>query len=213
LAALLVAVVYATGQTATRPQTEIGRDDKTGKGSIRGRVVLPGGGFVAESMKATLLTVNGPQSTVYSDNQGWFEFPDLVPGNYEVQIETNGGQFEMVSQSVQVFRGAPSIVTISLRERNSPGKRADAKTISVGELGTDVPKAARKEFELATRAARERRTDEAVARLRKAISIYPNFVMARNDLGTYLLAQGKLEEAAEELRQAVLVDERPSTQN
>ncbi len=122
LAALLVAVVYATGQTATRPQTEIGRDDKTGKGSIRGRVVLPSGGFVAESMKATLLTVNGPQSTVYSDNQGWFEFPDLVPGNYEVQIETNGGQFEMVSQSVQVFRGVSELCDGPQRSWNvSPG--------------------------------------------------------------------------------------------
>ena len=204
-----MAAVCATGQVAGRPQTETGRDDKTGKGSVRGRVVLPSGAFVSENIKVTLLTVNGPQATVFTDSQGWFEFPDLTPGNYEVQAETSGNQFQVVSQTVQVFRGAPSIVTISLADKNSPQRRADAKTsVSVGEFGADVPKDARKEFDLASKAAQTQKTDQAIAHLRKAISIYPNFVMARNDLGTQLLAQGKLEEAAEELRQAVLIDEK-----
>jgi tetratricopeptide (TPR) repeat protein len=200
---LLVAVVLAGAQTG-RPQTDVSRDDKTGKGSIRGRVLLPSGAFVGESLKATLLTVNGPQSTVYTDSQGSFEFPDLVPGNYEVQIETNGQQYDVVSQSVQVFRGAPSIITITLRDKNS-GTRTDNKSVTVAELA-DVPKAAKKEFDLATKAAADKRGDEAVIHLRKAIAIYPNFVMARNDLGAQLLAQGKLDEAVEELRQAILID-------
>jgi tetratricopeptide (TPR) repeat protein len=206
-AVLLLAVGYAQGQPMTRPQTESGRDDKTGKGSIRGRIVQPGGVFVNESVKVTLLTLNGPQSTVYSDNQGWFEFPDLLPGNYEVQAETSGMQFQTISQSIQVYRGAPSIVTISLADKNARTKSTDGRsTVSVGELGANVPKKARKEFELASQAAQALRSDDAVAHLRKAISIYPDFVMARNDLGAQLLAQGKLEEAADELRQASSID-------
>lgn len=205
LATLLIAVVCAEGQP-TRPQTESGREDKTGKGSIRGRIVQSGGIFVNESVKVTLLTVNGPQSTVFSDNQGWFEFPDLVPGNYEVQAETGGINFQIVNQSVQVYRGAPSIVTISLADKNGPTKWDGKSSVSVGELGVDVPKEARKEFELAAKASQALRTNEAIAHLRKAISIYPKFVMARNNLGAQLLGQGKLEEAAEELRQAVLID-------
>jgi tetratricopeptide (TPR) repeat protein len=194
---------------ASRPQTESGRDDKTGKGSIRGRVVQPDGGFVSESNKVTLLTVNGPQSTAFTDNQGWFEFPELTPGNYEVQVETNGSQFQIISQAVQVFRGAPSIITISLTEKNSTKTRADAKSsVSVGEFGADVPKDARKEFELASKAAQQQKPDQAIAHLRKAISIYPKFVMARNDLGAQLLAQGKLEDAAEELREACSIDQK-----
>src|SRR5258708_30003243 len=179
------------GQASTRPQTETGGEDKTGKGSIRGRVVMPGGGFVSENIKVTLMTINGTQGTIFADSQGWLEFPDLTPGNYEVQVEASRSQLEIISQSVQVFRGAPSIITVSLREKDST--RNTAKSISVGELSADVPKAARKEFELATKAAQEKRTDDAIAHLRKAIGIYPNFVMALNDLGTQLLAQGKLE--------------------
>ena len=204
---LLLTVSAASGQ-ASRPQTELGRDDKTGKGSIRGRVVLPGGAFVSESFKATLSTVVGPQLTVYTDSQGSFEFPDLVPGNYEVTIESTGSQFDVITQSVQVFRGAPSIITITLREKNGSSQRAITKSISVGELSADIPKGAKKEFDLATRASAQNKTDEAIAHLRKAIGIYPNFVMARNDLGTQLLSQGKLDEAAEEFQHAVQIDDK-----
>src|SRR5262249_4354601 len=206
--AALLTSVCAAAQPATRPSTEAGRDDKTGKGSIRGRVIDPAGAFVNQSVKVSLLTVNGLQSTVYSDNQGWFEFPDLVPGNYEVQAETAGPQFQIVSQSVQVYRGAPSLITISLVDKNAHPKRDGKSTVSVSELGTEIPKEARKEFELANKASQAQKSEEAIAHLRKAISIYPNFVMARNNLGTQLLAQGKLEEAAEQFRHASLIDEK-----
>src|SRR5262249_6589535 len=129
--------VSAAAQPSTRPSTESGRDDKTGKGSIRGRVIDPAGAFVNQNVKVSLLTVNGLQSTVYSDNQGWFEFPDQVPGNYEVQAETAGPQFQIVSQSVQVYRGAPSLITISLVDKNAHPKRDGKSTVSVSELGTE----------------------------------------------------------------------------
>jgi tetratricopeptide (TPR) repeat protein len=38
------------------------------------------------------------------------------------------------------------------------------------------------------------------------LAIYPEYLKARNDLGAYLLAQGKLEEASEELRRATEMD-------
>ena len=205
---------HAAGQTADTPdggpRIETGRAaaDKTSKGSVRGRVVLPGGRFVSQSIKVTLLTINGPQGLAFTDSQGWFEFLDLLPGNYEVQAETSGTDYQVVNQSVQVFRGAPSIITITLGNQPSSSRRAASPSISVGELGADVPKSARKEFELATRAARDNKSEEAIAHLRKAISIYPNFLMARSDLGAQLLAQGRLEEAAEELSRAIQIDEK-----
>ena len=211
LLVLIGCVPQAAGQTSDTPdggaRIETGRiaADKTSKGSVRGRIVMPGGRFISQSLKVTLLTVNGPQGMAFTDSQGWFEFLDLLPGNYEVQAETLGTDFQVVNQNVQVFRGAPSIITITLADPHSSSRRSASPSISVGELA-DVPKSARKEFELATKATQENKTDQAIAHLRKAISIYPGFVMARNDLGAQLLVQGKLEDAAEELRQAILLD-------
>lgn len=170
--------------------------------------MLPGGRFVSQNLKVTLLTVNGPQAFAFTDNQGVFEFLDLLPGNYEVQVETSGSQYQVVNQNVQVFRGAPSIITITLGTGNSASVRTATPTISVGELGANIPKAAKKEFQLASKAAQENKSGEAIAHLRRAIAIYPNFVMARSDLGTQLLAEGKLDEAAEELRQAIQIDDK-----
>jgi tetratricopeptide (TPR) repeat protein len=214
LAVLWLGGGSVAGQSATSsdsgPVVETGRmvADKSSKGSVRGRVVLPGGRFVSQKLKVTLLTLNGPQAVGFTDSQGSFEFLDLVPGNYEVQAETNGTEYQVVSQNVQVFRGMPAIITITMGPGDSNAKRAATPTISVGELGANVPKGAKKEFELASKAAQEQRGDEAIAHLRKAISIYPNFVMAHSDLGTQLLAQGKLEEAAEEFRRAIQIDEK-----
>jgi len=214
MAVLLGAQICVFSQTSDTPdggpRIETGRvvSDKTSKGSIRGRVVLPGGHFVSQNLKITLLTVNGPQGLAFTDSQGAFEFLDLLPGNYEVQVETSGTEYQVVNQNVQVFRGAPSVITLTLGTGNSTKARSTAPTVSVSELAADIPRPARKEFELASKAARENKSDEAITHLRKAISIYPNFVMARSDLGVQLLAQGKLDEAADELRQAIRIDEK-----
>ncbi len=168
---------------------------------------MPNGAFIGDNVKVSLLTYNGTLAIIFTANQGLFEFQDLVPGNYEVQVEPTGLRFDTVSQSVQVFKGAPSVITVSLKEKPAAKNNApNGNSISISEIGADVPKAARKEFELASKAAQENKPDVAIAHLRKAISIYPTFVMALNDLGAQLLAQGKLEEAGDELRRAISID-------
>ena len=206
---LLTVPLCSFGQDTTgEVRVETGRlaADRTSRGSIRGRVVLPSGRLIDESLKVTLLTVNGTQAWTYTENQGWFEFLNLTPGNYEVQIETSGAHYQVVSQAVQVLRGAPSMMTIALRENPDAKPKTATAVVSVNELSASIPKAARKEFMLAGEAVRNHKTDEAIAHLRKAIAIYPTFVMARSDLGTQLLAQGKLDEAEEELREAIRID-------
>src|SRR2546421_7755761 len=178
-------------------------DDPTSRGSIHGRVVTPGGRFVLENLKVPLLTVRGVQSVVYTGTQGSFEFTELTPGNYEVQVESVGAEYQVVSQAVQVFKGTPSVISIPLNDRSTANDNSAKGSISVSELGADIPKSAKKEFEAATKAADSGKPEEAIAHLRKAINIYPNFVMARNNLGVQLLAAGRLDEAVTELEAAI----------
>src|SRR5258708_1938339 len=93
--------------------------DKTSHGSIRGRIVLPGGAFVNESIKITLLTLRETISVIYADTQGQFEFPGLAPGNYKLEIEGDRQRFEVSTEPVQVFKGTPSVVTLALKEKVS----------------------------------------------------------------------------------------------
>jgi tetratricopeptide (TPR) repeat protein len=181
-------------------------EDRTVLGSIRGHIVLPDGNFIKSNVRITLQTFRADVTTIYTDNQGQFEFPDLMPGTYQLEIEpTDREHFEPSSESVQVFKGLPSVLSLALKPRETNTPRSTG-AVSVAELSSNIPSAARKEFEKATAAQQKGLSEEAIAHLRKAIAISPVFVMAYNDLGVQLLAQGKLDEAAEPLNKAVSLD-------
>ena len=208
-ALLLIASLCAYGQD---PGGQVRIDltrvpvDKTSRGSIQGRVTLPGGGFIDQNLRVTLLNASGPLAWSFTENQGRFEFANLAPGNYEVQVDTGGVDYQVVSESVQVLRGAPAVITIALKDKPSLSRKMPNGVVSATELNDSIPKAARKEFMLANAAIRENKTEDAIAHLRKAIDIYPAFVMARSDLGVQLFSQGKLDEAEEQFREAIKTD-------
>jgi tetratricopeptide (TPR) repeat protein len=209
-AALVVVVCFGVlglSQTERQRPSSQPQNDKTVLGSIKGRIVMPGGSFAADSIKVTLLNLRATVATIYTENQGQFEFRSLAPGNYQLEVEADPQRFDVRTESVLVYRGTPSVVTLALKEKNASAEKP-ATTISVSELDRGVPSNARKEFDKAIRAANEGKTDEAITHFRKAIAVYPNFVMAHNDLGAQLLALGKLDEAADELSKAVSLDEK-----
>jgi tetratricopeptide (TPR) repeat protein len=200
------AVTRAQGGRPESPnQTEA---DPSAFGSIRGRLLLPGGNYVSANVKVSLQTLRGTVAVIYADSLGQFEFEELRPGSYQLEIDPADPQkFEISTESVQVFKGVPSVVSLTLKEKKASARIPNAaKTVSALELGSEIPSGARKEFDRASKASRKGETDEAVAHLRRAIILYPNFVMAHNDLGAQLLGQGKLDEAAEELRTAISLD-------
>ena len=193
------------GSAQSLPGTPTTTGGGNGTGSIRGRVVLPSGTAINQSVKVNLLNLRGTRDTTISDNLGQFEFRGLIAGEYTVEVEADKLKFEPATLHVTVLRGLPSVVTVSLTEK-STGDKKSSDVISVGEIGADVPDKARKEFERASKASQSGQVDESIEHLRKAIELYPKFLKAHNDLGALLLEQGKLDEAAAELRQAIEID-------
>jgi len=184
--------------------TALSNAQTTSPGSIRGRVVLPNGASVDGAVQVRLETIRGVKSTVFTDNQGNFNFFNLTPGLYEVIVESDNRR-DGGNASVEVFPNLPSIVTIVVRER-VPQPAKETAAVSAGELNQNVPSAARKEFERASAASKEGKIEQAITHYRKAIEIYPNFLMARNDLGAQLMTLDRLDEAAEQLRVAISIE-------
>lgn len=171
-------------------------------GSIQGRIALASGDRLNEATRVMLQTSRGVKATVFTDNQGQFSFRGLNPGIYDVVVEADPNRFEVTSVTVEVFPNSPALLRIVLKEKKSSGSRKGADSISTSELDAAIPAKAKKEFERASDAGNAGKTEEAIAHLRKAIEIYPAYLMARNDLGTQLLAEGKLAEAEDQLREA-----------
>lgn len=208
LLALTVSVAAQSGGSASRPAQPTGQPVlETSLGNIRGKVILPGGAAISQAAKVTLLNVRGTRDIVFTDNQGLFEFRSLIPGEYTLEIEGDRLRFDVSNERVQVYKGTPSFVTIALKEKSADGESKPAgNVISVGETGKDVPDKARKEFELASKLSQAGKAPEAIDHLRKAITIYPNYMMAHNDLGAQFLERGNLDEAATEFRRAIAID-------
>jgi tetratricopeptide (TPR) repeat protein len=177
-------------------------------GSIRGRVVMPNGAPITAPVKIILRVLRGEQSIIYTDSEGMFKIENLSPGPYTVEAEDDRDRkYETVSVSIEVYPRSPSLVTLYLKEKEDKSKEKRASdTVSAAEFEQKVPAAAEKEFDRAAKAWKDGKSDEAVAHLRKAIEIYPDYLKAHNDLGTYFLSQGKLDDAATELREAVRID-------
>jgi len=178
-----------------------------GQASIRGAVVLPDGSPVSEAVKVTLKVLRGDQSVVYTDQQGKFELRNLTSGQYTLEVEADRNpRYDIVTERITVQRNTPTFVTIYLKEKQSERRAASDKTVSVAMLNQKVPSAAKREFEKASRLATQGRLDESIDALRRAIAIYPDYLMARNDLGAQLTEQGKFDEAKEQLLAAVKID-------
>jgi tetratricopeptide (TPR) repeat protein len=203
LVLLLCGAAAAQGGRGSQPSAETGES----AGSIQGRVVRPNGAPIARPVKVTLRVLKGDKSVIFTDADGVFNVGNLAPGSYTLEVDADKEQnFEAISERVQIYPSAPTFVMLYLKEGVEAKDKRDSNVVSAGELDQKVPAAALKEFERGARAREEGQLDEAVAHLRKALSIYPEYLKARNDLGAYLMAQGKLEEAAGELRRATEMD-------
>lgn len=178
-----------------------------GSGSIHGNVVTPEGRPVTGAVKVTLKVLRGDQMMAYTDQEGRFDLLNVTPGEYTIEADSDRDRrFDVGSERVQVRRNASSLVTIYLKEKKSDGRKTGDKSVSVAMFDQKVPSAAKKEFENASRASAEGNAIESIAALRRAIAIYPNYLMAHNDLGAQLLDQGQLDDAAGELRAAIKID-------
>ena len=176
--------------------------------SIRGIVLFPNGTPVNEPVKVTLKVMRGEQATTYTDKEGRFEFHSVAAGDYSVDAEADRDRdrFEITTERITVRINTPNFVSITLREKGKAQVAKRDKTVSVAMLDQKVPPAAKHEFDNATQLAREGKADESIAALQRAVGIYPDYLMALNDLGAQLLEAGRLDEALPILKRATQID-------
>jgi len=167
----------------------------TNNAVIEGRVALPSGFSAERNVRITLKNSQMVLSTRYSNKHGEFRFDNLSEGVYYVQAEVDSEEFEPVVEKVSLGRGIVSQVRLQLRENKLPLALNASRVVSVAELRQSVPSAARKEYELGLKSVAKGDFINAAAHFREAISIYPEYLAARNDLGAQYLKLKRLDEA------------------
>ena len=184
--------------TAVAGQTEVERRQRvtdTNDAVIRGRVTLPSGFTMEGYARITLRTDQMILSTIYTNSSGEFQFRTLSQGIYFVEAELSKSNFEPEVRRVELGRGLMVTVNLELREKKDPSLNRKGKVVSAAELQQTIPSAAKKQYELGLKLVNKGNFQQAASHFQEALSIYPEYLAARNDLGAQYLKLKQLDEA------------------
>ena len=209
LFALLAAAHDLRAQTDTGVDSEPGDPGMGGAHTIQGRVFAPSGRQLGRRVRVRLGGVRG-ESSVMSDDNGAFTFRRLNAGTYRLTVEA-GREFETAAETIDVIdsplrnRRAGQIVSVQIQLQS---KREDGtgKPGTINAALAAIPPEARELYEKALASAKAGKRKRAVEELKQAVSIYPKFTLALNELGVQYLNLGETERAAETLRSALTLE-------
>lgn len=198
---------------------------------ISGKVILQGGGtpgrIAIERVCSGMVRREG-----YTNSKGNFQFElgrnsverdasqadsDRMVSNKNARVPPSGGSdirfddcelrasmpgFASTSIPMRVYAGATQIEvgTIVLTKTG----QADGPTVSVNTM--IVPKEAREAFDKGRKAGTEKKFDEAVTELNRAVTIYPQYAAAWSLMGEVHRLQNQFEPARAEYEKALAAD-------
>jgi tetratricopeptide (TPR) repeat protein len=171
-------------------------------GSISGRVVLPSGEHINSSVRISLSSPEDPGPIVYTDNNGNFSFNGLNEGTYTIEVLADRKLYEPASETVRLIRSSRLNIQIYLKEKAKAPSSGEI-VVSANEIDQNVPSPAKKEYDRALSLVNEGRIEEAIVHLKRALDIYPSYLVARNDLGVQYLKLDRVAEAAEQFEAAI----------
>src|SRR5215510_13418183 len=182
---ILLFAVPTCGQGSGRASTGTG-----GNHMIQGKIFFPSGRRAEGTIQVKLTSLQSPEITAIADSSGSFTFSGLSPGNYTFIVNA-GDQYEIAHESVTIdsdlnlsragvsLNSGPRRYTVMVTLQAKPDKNnVKPGVIKVGEQ------------------------QKAIEDLKGAVSIYPKFPLALNELGVQYLKLGEAGKAVEPLKSA-----------
>ncbi len=177
--------------------------------TLGGRVRYANDMSEASSVRVRLLEAMGiPITETFTDSRGTFEFGNLRPAQFMLEVSTEG--YEVIRQSVDLSSMVGSRVHLTMLLVPSSQVAAErpphGNTASQREL--QVPKKARKAFVKGLRELNEKdRPGRSVSHFQKAIELYLEYDEAYVQLSLAYLSQGMTVPAQETLERALAVNQ------
>src|SRR5262245_8134558 len=161
---------------------QVNRHSSTEPIEIRGQVRFARGNAPAENVLVRLESVNGGYvGEERTDRLGKFRFPNLLPIQYFVSLRHPG--FLEIRREVNLVMVPSDYIQLTLVPEDPTANTSTVYSPKI--IDANVPPEARKEFEKAQAAlANNRKPQEGIPHLEKAVQIYPRFVEAELQLGT-----------------------------
>lgn len=162
------------------------------------------------NLKVVLETTNTGGLSVFADANGSFTFKNLTGGTYTIVINA-GDEYEVVREPVYIDEsgtrnvrgGLPRTFTVPIYLVPKHSSKSGAKPGVINAALTNVPAPAQDFYQKALESERAGDIKSAVEQLKAAVSYYPEFPLALNELGVQYLKQGQANQAVHVLSSAV----------
>ena len=175
--------------------------------TIKGKVRAIDGTTVNNAIVDLRQRSGGMIGQTVTRNDGDFSFGGLIAGEFELAVTMAG--FEPTVQAVR-FNQMDRMDFNQVLNVEVIIRAKQAATF--GPPGTsfvqDVPKPARAAFDKAVAKLRESKPEEAIAHLREAIALFPEYFHANFQLGIELYRINKLDDALQALERARQINDR-----
>ncbi|HZI59256.1 MAG TPA: tetratricopeptide repeat protein [Pyrinomonadaceae bacterium] len=174
--------------------------------SIVGMVFAPSGRPLETRVRIRLSTMTRGDRIFTTNNNGAFAFRGLPTGSYTIAIDKEA-DYKPFSTSIDIIqlRGSPA-QTQTLNIRLEFKDRGEVKPAVVNAEFLNVPKKALAYYKTAMGHIEKRDRAGAIDNLKLAITEYPSFTAAFNELGVLYLKMNRLEEADQTFQSALKID-------
>lgn len=178
-----------------------------GRNMINGHIYLPNGQLLNRKAKVQLTSIRSGTLFTMSDDNGAFTFRRLSGGSYQLTVDA-GKDYEIATETVDIIEPASrrrdlsgQIVSVQIYLRPRLNQPEKLGTIDATLAG--IPQPAAELYKQALDLSQKGENKEAIKKLKEALTKYPRFVSAYNELGVQYMRLGQLSEAAEALRAAL----------
>ncbi|MFN2598835.1 MAG: tetratricopeptide repeat protein [Pyrinomonadaceae bacterium] len=171
---------------------------------------MPDGSMPRANLRFTLTRDDGRVETLFTDSKGKYSMTrDLVQAvGYTVYVEGDRQSYDSTTYSFRILRvNDSSYYSVFLRALKSPPVPR-AGVVDAAALDANVPEAARAAYEEGMGLVVKGQAEAGIESLKRAVSLYPQYLRALNDLGVVYLQLNRLDEAADAFTRALKVNSR-----
>jgi Flp pilus assembly protein TadD len=179
-----------------------------GNNYIVGTVYSPDGLPINTRMRIKLTSPEWGDILATTDDRGKFVFSGVGSGVYTIVIDREK-EYEPVSHEVEIIRNrstVPETYFVSIRLRAVEEKKPKSGPAVINAANAGVPKPALDHYQSASKLAHEKDYKGAIKELKLAVSVYPPFVSAHNQIGVLYLRLNEFDHAEEAFKAALKIN-------
>jgi len=177
---------------------------KRGTNTIEGQVFDFSGRPLSKPCTVRLTNVSVGEFSTMTNDSGLFTFRRLKEGTYYLKVEA-GEDYQPAAETIDFFDNRNRVNHVQIQLRPKP-TAANNKPVVVNAALAGLPKAALDLYQQGAQLAEAGKNREAIEVFKSAVSLYPQFVVALNEMSAVYIKTGELELASDALQTALKIE-------